>query len=109
MFEIIRLDMKEGVGAYMAAMMNAEPNHFLGDSHLFGLLRQQIVVMVPMAGVLPLRGSGKSMFIFLGIVTVNSRSRLFLVPIIQYFLITIIISRLNELRPKNLVLLGYSK
>ena len=46
---------------------------------MLGLPRQQsIIAMVPMVVALPSRESAKSMWIFRGIATVNSRHRLFL-------------------------------
>ena len=75
LFEMIRLDIREVVGKYLTAMMNAELTHYLGREPYVRVAEAEIIAMVPTVAGLPSRGSAKSMWIFPGIATGNSRHR----------------------------------
>jgi hypothetical protein len=73
LFEMIRLDIREVVGKYLTTMMNAELTHFLGREPYVRVAEAVNHRNGSYGRGFTLKGSAKSMWIFPGIVTENSR------------------------------------
>jgi len=85
LFEMIRLDIRAVIGNDLTAMMNAELTHYLGREPYVRLEGKKANHRNGSYGRgFSLKGTGKSMWIFPGIVTVSPRRSSFLGAKQQY-------------------------